>query len=115
MSITLSLISTLYKSPHAKSSQFAFTARFLVTDLNNESSPASMFMSLLSSEYPATELNQQAWGPRLYNLRVNPTENTASISFSIVVMGGCLAIAHISLMCLLAATKQRMFLLTVIA
>jgi hypothetical protein len=31
----LSLISTLYKSLHNKSSQSAFTCRFLVTNLNN--------------------------------------------------------------------------------
>jgi hypothetical protein len=33
----------------------------------------------------------------------------------IVVMGGCLAIARISLTCLPAATKQRMFLLAIVA
>jgi hypothetical protein len=61
---TLSLIYTLYKSLHAKYSQFAFTSRFLVTDLNNEDSPASVLTLLLSGEYPATELTQPAWGPR---------------------------------------------------
>jgi hypothetical protein len=39
------------------SSQFAFTSRFLATDLNNNNFPASVFTSLLSGEYPATELN----------------------------------------------------------
>jgi hypothetical protein len=39
---------------HAKSSQ-SFTSRFLVTDLNRDSS-GSALTSLLSSEYPTTEL-----------------------------------------------------------
>jgi hypothetical protein len=52
------------QSLHAKSSQSAFTSRFLVKDLNNEDSPACVLMSLLSSEYPATELTQPAWNPR---------------------------------------------------
>jgi hypothetical protein len=41
---------------HAKSSQSAFTSRFLVTDLNNRDSSASALTSLLSGEYPTTEL-----------------------------------------------------------
>jgi hypothetical protein len=41
---------------HSKSSQFAFTRRFLVTDLNNGDSSASVLTSLLPGEYPATEL-----------------------------------------------------------
>jgi hypothetical protein len=57
------LIYTLYESLHAKPSQFSFTSRFLVTDLNNEDSPVSVLTSLLSGEYPATELSQPAWGP----------------------------------------------------
>jgi hypothetical protein len=58
ITVTLSLISTLNKLLHAKSSQFTITNRFLVTDLNNEDSPASVITSLLSDEYPATELSQ---------------------------------------------------------
>jgi hypothetical protein len=57
--VTLSLLSTLYKSLHAKSSQFDFTGRFLVTDLNNESFPAYVLTSLFSGEYPANELIQR--------------------------------------------------------
>jgi hypothetical protein len=41
---------------HAKSSQSAFTSRFLVTDLNNVESSASVLTSLLSGEYSTTEL-----------------------------------------------------------
>jgi hypothetical protein len=48
-------MSTLDKSLHAKSPQSAFISRFLVTDLNNEDSPASVLTSLLSGEYPATD------------------------------------------------------------
>jgi hypothetical protein len=39
-------ISTLYKSLHDKSSQSVFTSRFLVTNLNNGDSSASMVMLL---------------------------------------------------------------------
>jgi hypothetical protein len=60
--VTLSLMFTLYTSLRAKSSQSAFTSRFLVTDLNNEDSPDSVLTPLLSGEYPATELTQPAWG-----------------------------------------------------
>jgi hypothetical protein len=69
---------------------------------------------LLSGEYPAPELSQFAPESSLYCLGADPTENTASNSFSIV-MYGCLAIAWISLTCLLAATKQRMFFLAIVA
>jgi hypothetical protein len=71
--------------------------------------------SLLSGEYSANELSQSAWGRRYYSLRADPTENTASNSSSIVVMGGYLAIARILLTCLSAVTKQRMFLLEIVA
>jgi hypothetical protein len=43
---------------HVKSSQSAFTSRFLVTDHNNEDFPDSVLTLLLSGEYPATELAQ---------------------------------------------------------
>jgi hypothetical protein len=36
----------LITTAHAKSSQFAFTSRFLVTNLNNEGFSASVLMSL---------------------------------------------------------------------
>jgi hypothetical protein len=51
-------------NPHAKSSRFAFTSRFLVTGFNNGDSSASVLTSLLSGEYPATNTPQPAWGPR---------------------------------------------------
>jgi hypothetical protein len=51
----------------AKPSQSAFTSRFPVIDLNNGDSSASVLTSLLSGEYPTTELllqltNSQASG-----------------------------------------------------
>jgi hypothetical protein len=51
----LSLISTLYKSLHAKSPSACsvFTSRCLVTDLNSGDSSASVITSLC----PATELS----------------------------------------------------------
>jgi hypothetical protein len=52
----LSLISTLYKSLATLNLLFAFTSGFLVTDLNNGDSSVSVLTSLLSGEYPATEL-----------------------------------------------------------
>jgi hypothetical protein len=62
---TLSLLSLLshilhITRAHAKSSQFAFTIHFLVTDLNDGDSSASVLTSLLSGEYPATELGASA-------------------------------------------------------
>jgi hypothetical protein len=48
--------------------------------------------SLLSSEYFATEISQfnsAGLGFSLHSLGVDPTENTASHSFSILLMGGC--------------------------
>jgi hypothetical protein len=59
--ITLSLISTLYKSLHTKSSPACsvFTIRCLVRDLNNGDSSASVLTSLLSSEYPTTEVSTE--------------------------------------------------------
>jgi hypothetical protein len=51
----------------------------------------------------------------LHSLGADPTENTASNSHSIVVMGDCLAIARISLTCTPAVAKQRMFLLAIVA
>jgi hypothetical protein len=44
---------------HAKSSQFSFTSRFLVMDLNNIDYSASVFTSLVSGEYRLTQLSQQ--------------------------------------------------------
>jgi hypothetical protein len=58
---TLSLVSTLYKSLHAKFSPACsvFTSRCLVTALSNGESSASVLMSLLSGEYPTTELSTE--------------------------------------------------------
>jgi hypothetical protein len=54
----LSLISTPYKSLHAKSSPACsvFTNRCLVTALNNRNSSTSVLTSLPSGEYSSTEL-----------------------------------------------------------
>jgi hypothetical protein len=53
----LSLISTFYKSLQAESSSACsvFTSRYLVTASNSDSS-VSVLTSLLSGEYPTTEL-----------------------------------------------------------
>jgi hypothetical protein len=68
----LSLISILYKSlAHAKSSQFTFSSRFIVTDPNSGDSPGSVLTSLLSGEYPATELpttDNSTRAPSLFSL-----------------------------------------------
>jgi hypothetical protein len=57
----LSLISTLQKSLHTKSSPACsvFSSRRLVTALNNGDSSASLLTSLLSSIYPTTELSTE--------------------------------------------------------
>jgi hypothetical protein len=60
--------------------------------------PLPAFWSCLSGDHAATELSQFRSAGLvfpLYSLEADPTENTASNSFSIVVMGGCLAIALI--------------------
>jgi hypothetical protein len=41
---------------HAKSSQFAFTSRFLVADLSDEDPSSSLLASSLAGEYPETPL-----------------------------------------------------------
>jgi hypothetical protein len=56
---TLSLINTLYKS-QANSSQFLFTNRFPVTDLNNGDISASVLMSLPPGVYSATETSNKS-------------------------------------------------------
>jgi hypothetical protein len=55
----LSLISKLCQSLHAKSSPACsvFTSRFVVTTLNIGDYSASVLTSLLSGEYPTTELS----------------------------------------------------------
>jgi hypothetical protein len=63
----------------------------------------------------STELHLGDLGSSLYGLGADPTDNTASNNPSIVVMGGCLAMARILLTCLPAVTNQRMFLLAIVA
>jgi hypothetical protein len=57
----LLLIYTFYKLLHAKSSPAcsAFTCRCLVTAPSSEESSASVLTSLLSGEYPTTELSTE--------------------------------------------------------
>jgi hypothetical protein len=45
-------------------------------------------------------------GSSLYSFGADTKENTASNSFAIIIMGGCLAIARILVTCLQAATEQ---------
>jgi hypothetical protein len=95
----------LYKitRAHAKSSQFAFTSRFQVTDINNEDSPASVLTSLLSGEYPATELSQPVWGPRY--IASGRTQQKTPLPTMFYFMGGFLAISRVLLTCLPVVTK----------
>jgi hypothetical protein len=51
----------------------------------------------------------------MYSLDADPTENTASNNPSTAVTCGCLEIARVLLTFLPAVTKQRMFLLAVVA
>jgi hypothetical protein len=73
ITITLSLISTLYKSLHLKSSPVCsvFTRRFLVTDFNSGGSSASR-AQVLSSQTPV-----QIWLDRLSYLLYNSSTRTA--------------------------------------
>jgi hypothetical protein len=61
------------------------------------------------------QLHSAGLGSSLYRLGANQRKNTTSDSPSAVVMGGCLPIALLSLTCLPSVTKQRTFLLTIVA
>jgi hypothetical protein len=94
-----------------------FNSRSLATALTVEILQLPTLMSFLSGEYPATELSQTrsaGLGSSLYSPKEDPKENTA-FNISSIVMGGCLAMARILLMCLQAVTKQHMFRLTIVA
>jgi hypothetical protein len=69
ITITLSLISTLYKSLHAESSPACsvFTSRCLVTAPNNGGSSASVPTSLLSGWYPTAELRRHLLQNSIHN------------------------------------------------
>jgi hypothetical protein len=56
--ITADLHTLQITTAQAKHSQSAFTRLFSITDLNRGYSSAYVFMSLLSGEYPTTELLQ---------------------------------------------------------
>jgi hypothetical protein len=113
----LSLISTLYKSLHAMSPLASSVSKgcSLATDSNSRDSSDSHTHIITIWRIFHNWTHSAGLGSLLYSLREEPTENTALNSFSIVVMSGCLAIAQISLMCLLDVTKQSMFLLAIIA
>jgi hypothetical protein len=86
----LSLISTLYKSLHAKSFPACCVSniRSLATVSNSGDSAASR-AHVVIGEYPATELTQSACGPR-YIASGWPQQ------YLYVVVGGCLAIVRLS-------------------
>jgi hypothetical protein len=124
-----SLISTLYKSPQHLLSLFQPAVlkpavprqRLLTVEILQvhalRSSIQPPLQNSLNTAPCRAQLNctQPAWGSSPYSLGVDPTENTASITCSTVVMGGCLATAKILLTCLPAVTKQRMFLFAIVA
>jgi hypothetical protein len=64
-----------------------FNCRFLATALTVEILQLQALTSLFG-EYPSNELNSAGLGYSLYSLEAHPTENTASNSSSIAVMGG---------------------------
>jgi hypothetical protein len=68
-----------------------------------------------TTTFHSTELHSAGLGSSLYSLGVDPTENTSSNNPSIVVRGGCLARDGILLTCLPNVTKQRIFLLAIVA
>jgi hypothetical protein len=63
---------------HAIPFQSAFTSRFLVTDLNNGDTSASVLTSLLSGKYPTTELLLQLTNPQAGG-RHTPTSYSSQI------------------------------------
>jgi hypothetical protein len=97
----------------AISSQPPFQSSTEMPSLNWTHSPINYFISLHSTKLPSAGL-----GSSIYRLAADPTENTASNSSSIAVIGGCLAIARISVpreRVYRAAAKQRIFLLPIVA
>jgi hypothetical protein len=62
----------------------------------------------LTADSQLSQFNSAGLGSSLYSLEVDPTENTTSNSFSILVMGICPAIASILLTCSPSVAKQRL-------
>jgi hypothetical protein len=93
----LSVISTLYTSLHAKSSLACSVSnsRSLATASNIIDSPAFRAHVVTVCRTSRNWTHSADLGSSLYSLGADPTENTASNNFSIV-MGSCLAIARIS-------------------
>jgi hypothetical protein len=70
---------------HVMSSQFAFSSRFLATNLNNGDSSASVLTSLLSGEYPTTEQNSLC--PLFVTSQHGPCRNTP---FTLLQLNCCI-------------------------
>jgi hypothetical protein len=113
----LLIISTLYKSRQLSLFPACCVSNScsLATASNSGDSSASLAHIVAVQQISRNWTHSASLGSSLYSLGAEPTENTSTNSFSVVVMGSCLAIARISPTCLPAATKQRMLLLVIVA
>jgi hypothetical protein len=94
---------------HTEHSQSASTSRFPVMDLNNGDSSASVFASLLSGEYPTTQLSSKlhpAYNPSAMTNTKHSSSIVACVCWDSHVIttqpvywraGSCLATAVVSL------------------
>jgi hypothetical protein len=94
---------------HVKSSQSAFSSRFLITHLNNGDTSSSVLKSLLSSEYSTTELSSKlrpAYNPLARTNGKHSSSIVTCVSWGSHVIvtqpvhchaGGCLATVVVSL------------------
>jgi hypothetical protein len=103
----LSLTSTLHKSLHAK----YFPSLLCLQQLfpTNSADFSSFRARAVAANVPQLNLLSRP-GVLAIQPRDGPNRKHRLQHFSIVVMGGCLAKARISLTCLPATTQQRMFL-----
>jgi hypothetical protein len=104
----LTLISTLYKSLHVKYflDCCVSNSHYLATASKTGDSSASCVQVVTVWRISYNCTHSACLASSLCSLGADPPENTTSNSFSIVVTGGCLAIARILLTCSPDATKQ---------
>jgi hypothetical protein len=114
----LLLISTFYKSPQHPQSLFpacCVNSRSVATASNRGNSSASRAHIVTLRQISHNRNLAAGLGSSLYSLGADPTENIASKSFHIVVVVSFLATTQVSLTSRSSVTKQRMFLLAIVA
>jgi hypothetical protein len=89
-------------------------SRSLGTAFNSGDSSASRAHIVTVREISRNWAHAAGLGPSLYSLLMDVIENTSYNNFSVIVKGGCLAMARISLMCLPTDTNQCMFFIAMV-